>query len=57
MLFQDWAALWFTARTVRPTTAASDLGRYNNHLNDSGHGKLPGGGHEFCPVAAMRTAR
>lgn len=32
MLFGDWAALWFTARTVRPTTAASDLGRYDNHL-------------------------
>jgi len=24
---------------------------------DSGHGKLPGGGHESCPLAAMRTAR
>ena len=25
--------------------------------SDSGHGILPGGGHEFCPLAAMRTAR
>jgi hypothetical protein len=24
---------------------------------DSGHGKLPGGGHESCPLADMRTAR
>ena len=24
---------------------------------DSGHGILPGGGHEFCPLAAMRIAR
>jgi hypothetical protein len=24
---------------------------------DSGDGILPGGGHEFCPMAALRTAR
>ena len=27
------------------------------YATDSGHGILPGGGHEFCPLAAMRTAR
>src|SRR5690242_973885 len=27
-----WAAQWFAVRTVRPTTAASDQGRYDTHL-------------------------
>jgi integrase len=40
MLFGDWAALWFTARTVRPTTAASDQGRYANHLKPA-FGQVP----------------
>ena len=31
--------------------------RHASAIRDSGHGKLPGGGHESCPLAAMRTAR
>lgn len=30
--FADWAEQWFAGRLVRPTTAASDRGRYATHL-------------------------
>jgi integrase len=32
IVLQDWAELWFTSRTVRPSTHANDLARYRNHL-------------------------
>lgn len=32
MLFSVWAERWLAARTVRPSTMASDQARYENHL-------------------------
>jgi len=39
----------------RGMTREANAGR--RKATDSGHGILPGDGHEMCPLAAMRTAR
>lgn len=43
--FADWAEQWFAGRLVRPTTAASDRGRYATHLEP-----------EFGPVTRRACA-
>lgn len=60
MPFADWAKQWFAGRLVRPTTAASDRGRYAIHLQPE-FGPVPL--REISPlrvrafIAALATRR